>query len=106
MIPYGHQDIKESDIALFRAVVQSDFLTQGPVFPKFEDKVLNFFNGNYAVSVNSPISVIHIVLMALEVGPESLVWTSVNNFNNKIILEDRKFKKLNIKNWRLKLFKK
>ena len=81
MIPYGHQDIKESDIALFRAVVQSDFLTQGPVFPKFEDKVLNFFNGNYAVSVNSPISVIHIVLMALEVGPESLVWTNDRNYS-------------------------
>jgi hypothetical protein len=31
MIPYGRQDISQADIDAVVAVLQSDFLTQGPV---------------------------------------------------------------------------
>ena len=106
MILYGRQDIKESDIAEVVNVLQSDFLTQDAFVPKFEEIVTNFYNPNYAVSVNRPISAIHLVLMALEVDPRSLFWKSGNIFNNKFMLEDRKFKKLNIKNLHLKFFRK
>ena len=36
MIPYGRQNIDESDIAAVLEVLQSDFLTQGPKVPEFE----------------------------------------------------------------------
>ena len=36
MIPYGRQDITPEDIAAVEAVLRSDFLTQGPAVPGFE----------------------------------------------------------------------
>ena len=39
MIPYGRQDISDDDIAAVVAVLQSDFLTQGPQVPAFEAAV-------------------------------------------------------------------
>ena len=41
MIPYGRQDISAADIDAVVSVLKSDFLTQGPVVPLFEDKVKN-----------------------------------------------------------------
>tara|TARA_Y100000589_G_scaffold286250_1_gene286268 strand:- start:221 stop:529 length:309 start_codon:yes stop_codon:yes gene_type:complete len=99
-------NIKESDITSVLDVLQLDFLTMGAVVPKFEEIVSNFCNQNYTVSVNRPISELHIALMLLEVDPVSLYWKSGNNFNNKFILEDKEFKKLNITNWYLKSFRK
>ena len=39
MIPYGKQDIQNADVDAVLKVLKSDFLTQGPVVPKFEDSV-------------------------------------------------------------------
>ena len=39
MIPYGKHDIKQTDIDSVLNVLQSDFLTQGPQVPKFEEVV-------------------------------------------------------------------
>ncbi|MCL6485345.1 MAG: DegT/DnrJ/EryC1/StrS family aminotransferase, partial [Janthinobacterium lividum] len=36
MIPYGRQDISEADIQAVVDVLRSDFLTQGPAVPAFE----------------------------------------------------------------------
>ena len=36
MIPYGHQDVTQSDIDAVVQVLRSDFLTQGPAVPLFE----------------------------------------------------------------------
>ena len=40
-IPYGCQDIQDSDIDAVVQVLKSDFLTQGPVVPRFEKAVSN-----------------------------------------------------------------
>ena len=39
MIPYGRQDISQQDIDAVVEVLQSDFLTQGPKVPVFEQTV-------------------------------------------------------------------
>ena len=39
MIPYGRQEITKEDILEVEKVLRSDFLTQGPIVPKFEQKV-------------------------------------------------------------------
>lgn len=39
MIPYGRQEITQADIDGVVAVLQSDFLTQGPMVPRFEQTV-------------------------------------------------------------------
>jgi UDP-4-amino-4,6-dideoxy-N-acetyl-beta-L-altrosamine transaminase len=80
MIPYGRQDISESDIEAVIEVLRSDFLTQGPVVPAFEKAVMEYCSVKYAFAVNSATSALHIACMALEVGYNDIVWTSPISF--------------------------
>ena len=80
MIPYGRQDISEADIEAVMDVLRSDFLTQGPAIPAFEKSVADYCCAAHAVAVNSATSALHIACLALEVGPEDVVWTSPITF--------------------------
>jgi UDP-4-amino-4,6-dideoxy-N-acetyl-beta-L-altrosamine transaminase len=80
LVPYGRQDIQDSDITAVLDVLKSDFLTQGPAVPLFEKTVREFCDAAHAVAVNSATSALHIALMALGVGPGDTVWTSPNTF--------------------------
>ena len=80
MIPYGRQEILEEDIIEVEKVLRSDFLTQGPVVPKFEKKVSNFCGANYAIAVNSATSALHVACLALNLSPSDWLWTSPNTF--------------------------
>ena len=80
MIPYGRQDITQADIDAVIDVLQSDFLTQGPMVPRFERSVAAHSGAQYAVAVNSATSALHIACMALDVGPGDVVWTSPITF--------------------------
>ena len=80
MIPYGRQDISEADIQAVVDVLRSDFLTQGPVVPAFEQAVTRYCGSKYAVAVNSATSALHISCIALGVGPGDIVWTSPITF--------------------------
>lgn len=80
MIPYGRQDITEADIAAVEQVLRSDFLTQGPAVPRFEEAVANKVGAAFGVAVNSATSALHIACMALDLGPGDWLWTSPNTF--------------------------
>jgi len=80
MIPYGRQDISQADIDAVVKVLQSDFLTQGPMVPKFEEAVAQFCGAQYGVAVNSATSALHIACLALDLGPGDTLWTSPNTF--------------------------
>ncbi|EBA13980.1 UDP-4-amino-4,6-dideoxy-N-acetyl-beta-L-altrosamine transaminase [Roseobacter sp. CCS2] len=80
MIPYGRQIINDDDIAAVAAVLRSDFLTQGPVVPRFEDAVADRVGAQHAVAVNSATSALHIACLALDLGPGDLLWTSPITF--------------------------
>ncbi len=80
MIPYGRQDISESDIAAVVEVLRSDFLTQGPKVPEFEAALASHVGAAHAVAVNSATSALHIACLALGVGPGDCVWTSPITF--------------------------
>ncbi|MDP4528339.1 UDP-4-amino-4,6-dideoxy-N-acetyl-beta-L-altrosamine transaminase [Alkalimonas delamerensis] len=80
MIPYGRQHITAEDIAAVQAVLQSDFLTQGPVVPAFEQQFCALTGARYAVAVNSATSALHLACLALGVKPGSRVWTSPISF--------------------------
>lgn len=79
-IPYGRQDITQADIDAVLSVLQSDFLTQGPMVPKFEEAVATYCNAQYAVAVNSATSALHIACMALGLGPGDWLWTTPITF--------------------------
>lgn len=80
MIPYGRQSISEGDIESVVHVLRSDFLTQGPAVPAFEEAVANYCGVAQAVAVNSATSALHIACLALGVGPRDCVWTSPITF--------------------------
>ena len=80
MIPYGRQEITDDDISEVNKVLRSDFLTQGPIVPKFEKAVADYCNSSHAVAVNSATSALHIACLALDLGPGDWLWTSPNTF--------------------------
>ena len=80
MINYGKQDISTSDIDAVIDVLKSDFLTQGPVVPKFEQAIASTVQARYGVAVNSATSALHVACAALGVGPGDIVWTVPNTF--------------------------
>ncbi|MBV7264816.1 UDP-4-amino-4,6-dideoxy-N-acetyl-beta-L-altrosamine transaminase [Erythrobacter ani] len=79
-IPYGRQSVTEADIAAVVDVLKSDFLTQGPVVPAFEEAVAAETGARHAVAANSATSALHLACMALGVGPGDCVWTSPLTF--------------------------
>lgn len=80
MIPYGRQDISQADIDAVVEVLRSDWLTQGPMVPRFEEAVAKTVGASFGVAVNSATSALHLACLALDVGPNDWVWTSPNTF--------------------------
>jgi UDP-4-amino-4,6-dideoxy-N-acetyl-beta-L-altrosamine transaminase len=80
MIPYGRQDINQADIDAVINVLRSDFLTQGPAIPAFENAVADYCGAHYGVAVNSATSALHIACLALDVGSGDIVWTTPISF--------------------------
>lgn len=80
MIPYGRQNITEDDIDAVVEVLRSDFITQGPVVPRFEAAITAHTGAEHCVAVNSATSALHIALLSLGVGQGDVVWTSPITF--------------------------
>jgi len=80
MIPYGRQDINQADIDAVVSVLRSDFLTQGPAVPLFEQAVATYCGSQHAVAVNSATAALHIACLALDLGPGDWLWTSPITF--------------------------
>jgi UDP-4-amino-4,6-dideoxy-N-acetyl-beta-L-altrosamine transaminase len=80
MIPYGRQDISQIDIDAVVEVLRSDFLTQGPTVPLFEQAVAEYCGVQHGVAANSATSALHIACLALDLGPGDCLWTSPNTF--------------------------
>ena len=80
MIPYGRQDVTNSDIDKVIEVLRSDFLTQGPLVPDFEKKLRKKVGAKHAVALNSATSALHACCKALGLGTGDLLWTSPITF--------------------------
>lgn len=80
MIPYGKQSISQQDIDAVLEALQSDFLTQGPKVPLFEQAVADKIGAKYAIAVNSATSALHIACLALGLGQGDWLWTSPITF--------------------------
>ena len=80
MIPYGKQEITQQDIDAVVDVLKSDFLTQGPQVPLFEQSIKFAVDAEHALAVNSATSALHIACLALGVGPDDVVWTTPTTF--------------------------
>jgi UDP-4-amino-4,6-dideoxy-N-acetyl-beta-L-altrosamine transaminase len=80
MIPYGRQTVEEDDVAAVCDVLRSDFLTQGPAVPVFEQSVAEYCGVAHAVAVSSATAALHISCLALGLGPRDWLWTSPITF--------------------------
>ncbi|NVC64586.1 UDP-4-amino-4,6-dideoxy-N-acetyl-beta-L-altrosamine transaminase [Vibrio sp. 05-20-BW147] len=80
MIPYGKQDINQQDIDGVVDVLKSDFLTQGPRVPAFEQALVDYTGASYALAVNSATSALHIACLALGLKQGDWLWTSPITF--------------------------
>ena len=81
MIPYGKQDISIEDINEVIKILKSDFITQGPTVPLFENEIANFCGSKYAVAVNSATSALHLSCLALGLSKDEYLWTSPEHFS-------------------------
>jgi UDP-4-amino-4,6-dideoxy-N-acetyl-beta-L-altrosamine transaminase len=80
MIPYGRQDISEEDVSAVVAALTSDYITQGPAIPRFEEALMAATGAPFCSAVSSATAGLHIAYLALELGPGDLLWTSPNTF--------------------------
>ena len=80
MIYYGRQSIDTADIQSVVDVLNSDFLTQGPVLEQFEKKVAQYCGAKYAVAVTNATSALHIACRAAGLGKGDVLWTSPITF--------------------------
>lgn len=80
VIPYGKQNITQSDIDAVVSVLQSDYLTQGPVVKQFEEAFAEYVGAKYAVAVANGTAALHLNAIALGVKPGDKVITTPITF--------------------------
>lgn len=66
MIPYGHQDIDDSDIESVGKALRGEFLTTGPLVEKFENE-LEHFTGAATTVVSSGTAALHCAYKAIDI---------------------------------------
>lgn len=80
MIPYGKQSLCQDDIDSVVSVLKSDYLTQGPMLPKFEDGIKKYCCANDAIATTNATSALHLACLALGLSEGDWVWTSPISF--------------------------
>ena len=79
-IPYARQNINEADIESVVKILQSDWLTQGPMLERFEKAVADYCGVKYGVAVSSATAALHLACLAADLGRGDRLWTSPNTF--------------------------
>ncbi len=69
LLPYGHQDIDENDIAAVVETLRSEWLTTGPKIDEFETAFAATVGAKHAVAVSSGTAALHAAMFALGIGP-------------------------------------
>jgi len=74
LLPYGHQNIDEQDIASVTQTLRSDWLTTGPKVAEFEQTVANYIGVKYAIALSSGTAALHAAAFAagLKSGDEAI----------------------------------
>jgi UDP-4-amino-4,6-dideoxy-N-acetyl-beta-L-altrosamine transaminase len=80
MIPYGRQSLDQADIDAVVAVLQSDWLTQGPTIERFEAAMAERCEAGFGIAVSNATAALHIACLAAGLGEGDALWTSPNTF--------------------------
>lgn len=79
-ISYGRQLITDEDIQAVVDTLRSDYLTQGPRIPEFEQQFASYLGVNYACMVSNGTAALHLCAMALDIQPGDKVVTTPITF--------------------------
>jgi UDP-4-amino-4,6-dideoxy-N-acetyl-beta-L-altrosamine transaminase len=79
-LPYGRHRVTDDDIAAVVEVLKSDWLTQGPTVPRFEDALADLTGTLETVACTNGTAALHLAMLALNIGPGDAVITSPNTF--------------------------
>lgn len=80
MIPYGRQNVDDDDIQAVVDTIKSGWITQGPKIKEFEEALADYCGANYAVTVNSGTSALHVAYLSAGIGEGDEVITTPNTF--------------------------
>lgn len=67
-LPYGRQSIDDDDVAAVVSALRSDWLTTGPMVPRFEEAVASACGVEHAVAVSSGTAALHAAMNAIGIG--------------------------------------
>ena len=79
-IPYARQNINETDIESVVKILQSDWLTQGPMIERFEKAVADYCGVKFGVAVSSATAALHLACIGAGLSKGDSLWTSPNTF--------------------------
>src|SRR2546421_12199973 len=72
-VPYHRPSIGQEEMEAVRSVLESGWLTTGPVAQRFEREFANFVGAKYALAVNSCTAALHLALDAAGIRPNDEV---------------------------------
>lgn len=79
-IPYGRQNITETDIQAVIETLKSDYLTQGPKIAEFEVGFAQYIGSKYAVAVANGTAALHLSTLSLDLKKGEKVITTPITF--------------------------
>ena len=78
--PYSRPFLSLSDKNKILSILDSQYLTQGPIVEEFEKKLSTLFSVKHAISCNSGTSALHMLYAGLGVGPNAGIITTPITF--------------------------
>jgi perosamine synthetase len=79
-LPYGRQEIDDTDISAVIAALRSDWLTTGPIVDQFENDFARYTGAKFAISVSSGTAALHAIMHGIGIGPGDEVITTALTF--------------------------
>src|SRR5512133_1253883 len=83
-LPLNRPSIGEAEIAGVTACLKSQWITTGPLCRKFEERFQTLTGAGHAVSLTSATAGMHLVLLALGIGPGDDVITPSMTFASTV----------------------
>ena len=80
MINYSKQNINQDDIDAVIEVLKSDFLTQGPKVPEFENALRDYCSVKFVKVVSNATAALHLAYLAIGLKQGDIVWTTPNTY--------------------------